>query len=124
VSEAPELVSRAWLRHGPWGMFGWAEPGLLVGRAGRISFISEEGPRFETDRSAARASWPWWEFGAGVHLTVDSRIYRISLVRPPNADDVQVSEGGPITRAGFDPTGISTIGEGLESGGSWKEYLA
>ena len=37
---------------------------------------------------------------------------------------VQVSEGGPITRAGFDPTGISTIGEGLESGGSWKEYLA
>ena len=77
-----EGVFKAWLRHGPKGMFGGTEPGLLTAREGRVSFATRQETVFEADRSEIRVNWPWWEFGGGVHLTVSGKTYRLSLIEP------------------------------------------
>src|SRR6266567_3449090 len=78
------LVSPAWLRHGPKGMFGGAEPGLLIAReGGRISFVTQTEKVFEAERHEIGVNWPWWEFfGAGVHLKVAGKTYRLSFGEP------------------------------------------
>jgi hypothetical protein len=120
------LVSPAWLRHGPFGMFGSVEPGLLIAReGGRISFVTQKERVFEAQRPEIGVSWPWWEFGAGVHLKVAGKMYRLSLARPPSAPDIDVGERGGLasTLAGLDPTGISSLGRAFASGKAWRSYL-
>ena len=121
------LVSPAWLRHGPKGMFGRVEPGLLIARErGRISFVTQTEKVFEAERHEIDVNWPWWESGAGVHLKVAGKTCRLSLARPPNASDINLSERGwqvsPL--AGLvDETGISSLGRAFKSGKEWKSYL-
>lgn len=121
------LVSPAWLRHGPMGMFGYAEPGLLIARTGgRISYVTQKGRIFEAERHEIGVNWPWWEFGAGVHLKVAGQTYRLSLARPPRTPDVDLSERGglrSILTTLVDPTGISSLGRAFASGKAWKSYL-
>src|SRR5213082_1651954 len=112
------LVSPAWLRHGPKGMFGSVEPGLLIAReGGRISFVTQAEKVFEAERHEIDVNWPWWEFGAGVHLKVAGKTYRLSLARPPNAADINLGERGGLvsTLAPLDETGISSIPGALAS---------
>lgn len=93
------LVSPAWLRHGPKGMFGGAEPGLLIAREGeRISFVTQKEKVFEAERHEIGVNWPWWEFGAGVHLKMAGKTYRLSLARPPHTPDINLSERGGSSR--------------------------
>lgn len=125
-AEGARLVSKAWLRHGPKGMFGGVDPGLLIGRNGRVSFVTTKKETvFDADLHQVRANWPWWEFGGGVHITVAGQIYRLSLVRPPNEEDIELEGSGRLSTAlaGFDETGITSIGEGLAAGNDWKTYL-
>jgi hypothetical protein len=125
--DAAALVSKAWLRHGPKGMFGSVDPGLLIGRDGRVAFTTTKKETvFDADVHEVRANWPWWEFGGGVHITVAGQIYRLSLVRPPNAEDVELEGSGGLgaALAGVDETGITSIGEALAAGDDWKIYLA
>jgi hypothetical protein len=120
------LVSRAWLRHGPMGMFGRVEPGLLIAReGGRISFVTQTEKVFEAERHEIGVNWPWWEFGAGVHLKVAGKTYRLSLARPPRAADINLGERGGLVSMliGRDFTGISSIGGALADGKAWKSYL-
>jgi hypothetical protein len=123
-SEGAALVSKAWLRHGPKGMFGSVDPGLLIGRNGRVSFITtKKETLFDADLHDVRANWPWWEFGGGVHIRVAGQIYRLSLVRPPNEEDIELEGTSTSALAGLDETGITSIGEGLAAGSDWKGYL-
>jgi hypothetical protein len=93
-------------------MFGRVEPGLLIAlEGGSISFATQTETVFGADRNEIGVNWPWWEFGAGVHLRVAGKIYRLSLTRPPNGADI-------------DFTGIGSIGAALASGKAWKKYLA
>ena len=119
------LVSRAWLRHGPKGMFGSVEPGLLIAREGRISFVTQTEKVFEAERHEIGVNWPWWEFGAGMHLKVAGKTYRLSLARPPNTPDINLSERGGLvsTLAALDSTRISSLGRAFASGKAWKSYL-
>ncbi len=120
------LISPAWLRHGPFGMFGSVEPGLLIAReGGRISFLAQKEKVFEAIRRDIGVSWPWWEFGAGVHLKVADKTYRLSLARPPSAPDIDLGERGGLasTLASLDPTGISSLGRAFASGKAWKNSL-
>ena len=113
------LVSPAWLRHGPGGMFGGVEPGLLIAREdGRISFVTRKERVFEAERQEIGVNWPWWEFGAGVHLKVADKIYRLSLARPPHAPNVNLGDRGWLASRliGLDPTGISSLGRAFASG--------
>lgn len=62
-SSGPEraitLVSPAWLRHRPKGMFGGTEPGLLVAREGGIiSFVTQRRKVFEAERHEIGVNWP------------------------------------------------------------------
>lgn len=123
------LVSPAWLRHGPMGMFGSVEPGLLIATAaGRISFVTQNERIFDADRREIGVNWPWWEFGAGVHLKVMGKTYRLSLARPPNAPDINLGERGlasTLTSLGFlDPTGITSLGRAFANGEAWKNYFS
>ena len=117
------LVSPAWLRHGPWGMFGSVEPGLLIATAaGKISFVTQKERVFEADRREIGINWPWWEFGAGVHLKVMGKTYRLSLARPPDAPDINL---GDFSWLGFlDPTGITSLGRAFANGEAWKNYFS
>jgi hypothetical protein len=108
-------------------MFGGVDPGLLIGRSGRVSFVTtKQETVFDADLHEVRANWPWWEFGGGVHITVAGQIYRLSLVRPPNAEDIELEGSGGVGSAwaGLDETGITSIADGLAAGKDWKGYLA
>jgi hypothetical protein len=98
--ESVSLESVAWLRH---GMFGGSDRGMLTAREGRVNFATV----FEADRHEIRVSWPWWEFGAGVHLAVSGKIYRLSFIRPN--DDASTSSG--------------SMGEARAAGKAWKAYF-
>ena len=120
------LVSPAWLRHGPGGMFGSVEPGLLIAReGGAISFVSAGKKVFEAERHEIDVNWPWWEFGAGVHLKVAGTMYRLSLARPPSASDINVGEKRRVlsTLVFRDRTGISSLGRAFASGKAWKSSI-
>ena len=119
------LVSRAWLRHGPKGMFGSVEPGLMIAREGRISFVTQTEKVFEAERQEIGVNWPWWEFGAGMHLKMAGKTYRLSLARPPNAPGIDLGERSGLVSAlaALDSTGISSIGRAFASGKAWKSYL-
>ena len=62
----------------------------------RVSFVTRDGPVFEADRAEIKARWPGWEFGGGVHLRVDGKIYRLSLARPPPATDMDDAKPAPV----------------------------
>ena len=55
ADEAVVLVTRAWLRHGPKGMFGRVVPGLLIASdRGIVSFATHSGTVFAAERNAIR----------------------------------------------------------------------
>jgi hypothetical protein len=80
------LESKAWLRHGFKGLGLTTKPALLTARGGRVNFATAGGTVFEADRHEIRVNWPWWEMGAGVHLTVSGKIYRLTFVRPQESE--------------------------------------
>jgi hypothetical protein len=88
-------------------MFGRVEQGLLTAREGRVSFATREGTAFEADRPEIRVNWPWWEFGAGVHLTVSGKTYRLSFARPPEDEN----------------SGLVSLPAARAAGKAWKDYL-
>lgn len=126
------LVSLVWLRGGSKGIYGGTAPGLLIAReGGRISFVTQTEKVFEAEGHEIGVNWPWWEFfGAGVHLKVAGKTYRLSFGEPHDFE-------GPVMgkrererlvstlagRAGLDFTGISSIDEALASAKAWKSYL-
>lgn len=105
--EGDSLVSMAWLRHGPKGMFGGSDQGQLIGREGRVSFATGRATVFEAHRHEIRANWPWWEFGAGIHLTVSDKTYRLSFARPAEGENANLGSI-PAARA---------------AGKAWKAYF-
>jgi hypothetical protein len=105
--EGVSLVSIAWLRRGPKGMFGGSDQGQLIGREGRVSFTTGRATVFEADRHEIRANWPWWEFGAGMHLTVSGKTYRLSFIQPVEDENAHLGSI-PAARA---------------AGKAWKAYF-
>jgi hypothetical protein len=103
--EGVSLASTAWLRK---GMFGGSDQGQLIGREGRVSFSTGRATVFEADRHEIRANWPWWEFGAGMHLTMSGKTYRLSFARPPEG------EGN---------SGLGSIPGARAAGKAWKAYF-
>jgi len=127
--EPGKLSSKAWLQHGPKGMFGPSEVGILLAIGDRVSFVTPKGSVFEADRAEIRVDWPWWEGGGGVHLTVGSKIYRLALARPKNATDVDASWLELL----FSPAhgelgeaigGIGEVFKGRAAGKAWKAYFS
>lgn len=115
------LASPAWLRHGPKGMFGSMEAGLLIAReGGSISFVTQKEKVFEAERHAIGVQWPWWEFGGGVHLKVAGKIYRLSLASPARLAIPSGGIGGQVSALG---SNLDSISGALKSGKEWKSYL-
>jgi hypothetical protein len=105
--EVVSLESIAWLRTGPKGLFGGAAQGLLTAQYGRVSFATRQKTVFEADRTEIRVNWPWWEFGAGVHLKVSGKTHRLSFAPPPEGED----------------SGLSSLPAARAAGKAWKAYL-
>jgi len=123
---AGELSSKAWLRHGPKGLFGPTDAGVLFAVGDRVGFLTRNGPVFEVERAEVRVNWPWWEFGGGVHLTVGGKIYRLSLARPPRAADIDESALKSVlssSELSEMVVNIRSIFEGRASGRAWKAYF-
>jgi hypothetical protein len=121
-----ELSSKAWLRHGPKGLFGPTDAGVLFAVGGQLGFLTRNGPVFQVDRAEVRVKWPWWEFGGGVHLTVGGKIYRLSLARPPRAADIDESALKSVLSASElneMVTNLRSIFEGRAGGKAWKAYF-
>ena len=127
-----ELVSLVWIWRGLKGIHGGTEPGLLIAReGGRISFVTQTEKVFEAERHEIGVNWPWWEFfGAGVHLKVAGKTYRLSFSEPRDYEDPGMGKrererlvSTLAGRAGLDFTGISSIDEALASAKAWKSYL-
>lgn len=101
---AERLRTTAWLLVG----LSRSVPGELSAGQGRLSFRGADGTRFDAALAdLSHIEFPWYYFGAGVHLTVAGRRYRLGFVRP-------TSEAGSI----FD------IGEGRRIGKVWKRVLS
>ena len=117
-----EFSSQAWLRHGPKGMFGSAEPGILIARGDNVSFVTRNGPLFEAGRAEIQVNWPWWEFDAGVHLTVGGKIYRLSFARPARGAQLD-----PAAAAAELHGAIIDVRDAFKTratGKVWKAYFA
>jgi hypothetical protein len=129
--ETPRLSSKAWLRHGPKGLFGPTDPGLLVALGDRVSFVTRDGPVFEADRAQIVVTWPRSEFGGGVYLTVNGKIYRLSLARPPHAAEMDHALRSAISEFALENlsdwysvgAGFHDVHEGRASGKAWKAYF-
>jgi hypothetical protein len=128
--ESGKLSSKAWLQHGPKGMFGPSEAGILLAMGDWVSFITPDGPVFEADRVEIRVNWPWWEGGGGVHLTVGSKIYRLALARPRNAPPDPDESWSKLL---FSPShgeigeaigGIGEVFKARATGKAWKAYFS
>jgi hypothetical protein len=123
---AVELSSKAWLRHGPKGLFGPTDAGVLFAVGDQLGFLTRNGPVFQIDRAEVRVNWPWWEFGGGVHLTVEGKIYRLSLARPPRAADIDESALKSVlssSELSEMVVNLRSIFEGRASGKAWKAYF-
>jgi hypothetical protein len=123
---AAEFSSKAWLRHGPKGLFGPTDAGILFAAGDQSGFLTRRGPVFRVDRADVRVNWPWWEFGGGVHLTVEGKIYRLSLARPPRAGDIDESALKSLlssSELSEMVVNLRSIFEGRASGKAWKAYF-
>ena len=133
--EVRKLSSNAWLRHGPKGLFGPTDSGMLLAIGDRVSFVTKQGPVFEGDRSEVEVVWPRSEFGGGAHLTVRGRIYRLALVRPKGAPEFDKTSRENLSQAAREIvadllwdgssslTGFGDIHKGRASAKDWKAYF-
>ncbi len=127
----PELISKAWnmrMLNQAW------DAGVLLATEGRVCFMTRSGPLFEADKQDVKATWPWYYFGGGVHLTVGGKGYRIYFTPPQGADfdlsDFMQALPQQVTPyiAGLNVlvVGIKAgreIVEGVRSTKAWREYL-
>ena len=135
AQEGRKLSSNAWLRHGPKGLFGPTDPGMLLAIGDRVSFVTKKGPVFEADRSEVKVVWPRSEFGGGVHLSVGGQIYRLALVRPRGAPEFDKTSRENLSQAAREMvadllwdgssalTGFGDIHQGRASATDWKAYF-
>ena len=135
-TQEPKLASNAWLRHGPKGMFGPQEPGMLTAVGNRVSFVTKNGPVFEANRADIGVNWPRSEFGGGVHLTVGGKVYRLALVKPKGVPEFDKTAKENLSEAARDALvdfasevagelfQLRYVARGRESGKAWKEYFA
>lgn len=76
-----ELITPAWRMK---RLTQVCDPGLLIGKKGRVYFITLSGDVFfQADKQDVKAKWPWWKWGGRVRLTVGGKVYRIHF-RPPS----------------------------------------
>src|SRR5205807_2278250 len=82
-SEQP-IRSRVWILRGLGN-----SPAVMTLAKGHLALTSEEGAVFDAPLAEVREiKFPWYYFGGGVKLTVGTKRYRISFVRPNGAQDV------------------------------------
>jgi len=75
-----DVETEAWLLNGMTGTM----PGHLRLAGGRFTFVSIYGePVFDAPLSSVgNVKVPWYYFGGGMKLTIDTEPYRLSFVRP------------------------------------------
>ena len=98
------LRTPVWLLRGFTGF----DAGVLELAEGRLAFTTAHGRVFAVWLSEVTdVKFPWYYFGGGVHLTIDTQQYRMSFVRPTGA-------GGTLL----------DLGPGLKAGRAWRAALA
>jgi hypothetical protein len=119
------------LRTPAWQLIGLtrSEPGVLELINGSLAFTTEEGRLFHASLAdVTNVHFPWYYFGGGVKLTVGSRRYRLSFVRPNDETDIpgrlmaRSQDGGAaaLLTAGRK---VRDIGEGRRAGRAWRAAL-
>jgi hypothetical protein len=132
----PEVPSVGWVLATPaWLMSGWGctVAGVLVAGDGRLSFLTEEGLRFDVPvTEVTDVTWPWHWFGGGVRLHAAGVPYKITFVLPAGAAEPAPSlmEAGMsrvATVAGAVPphplAGSRDVRHGRCAARLWKEVL-
>jgi hypothetical protein len=120
------------LRTPSWQLIGLTRsvPGLLEITPNHLSFTTDEGPVFRVPLSeVSDVRFPWYYFGGGVKFTARTARYRISFVRPNDAEDLserllaRTQFGGPIAlmTAGRK---FSDIRKGRLIGKRWRAAFA
>jgi hypothetical protein len=95
-----------------------SEPGVLTLSGGRLSFVANDGPRFEAAVDRVAVKYPWYYFGGGCKVTLPGGVtHRISFVKPNGAGDA----AGDLIDAGQK---LSDIGAGRRAGKAWRAALA
>lgn len=135
TTKKAKLASNVWLRHGPGGMFGWQEPGRLAADGDQVRFVTKEGVVFEANRADIGVKFPKSEFGGGVHLTVEGKVYRLALVKPKGVPEFGKTANENLSEAARDVlidsvselagaiSDVWHIPEGRAAGKAWKEYF-
>ena len=81
------------LRTVAWRLIGLtrSEPGVLELKSQHLTFETDEQQYFRTPLSEVRdVRFPWYYFGGGVKFRVGEAKYRLSFVRPNNAEDLSL----------------------------------
>lgn len=104
-------------------------PGRLHLEANTISFVYDDGDvLFRAPLSEVREIvFPWYYFGGGCKLTVEGVRYRLSFVRPNDADDAMDRLAAGAGDAGAVYSQVAgkfiDIGSGRAAGRVWEEVL-
>ncbi len=128
VSPDRPIRSQVWILRGLGN-----SPAVMTLVAGRLTLTSEQGAVFDTPLADVKEiKFPWYYFGGGVKLSVDSTRYRISFVRPNGAQDVpgrlladaRAGATSALAAAGEVYAKYRDISEGRSAGKAWKEALS
>lgn len=119
------LVTDAWQLQGLTRSL----PGRLCLKANVLSFTDDDGDLlFRAALKAVRdIVFPWYYFGGGCKLTVDGVRYRLSFVRPNDAEDAMDRLTARVGDAGAVYSQVAgkfvDIGSGRAAGRAWRQAL-
>lgn len=117
------FASEAWLLIG----LTRTESGRLEWKNGRLRLATGAGTVFDVaPGEVAALSFPWYYFGGGAKLTARGKRYRLSFVRPNDADHAigrGVGEAGNPVALLIAALKITDVRNGRRLGRRWRETL-
>lgn len=122
-----QIVSKVWQMHGALVV---ATPGLLIFDNGIVSFVTEEGEKFNVPLPEIKEiKWPFLQFGYGFNATVNGQKYKFTFMKPntaPNLDDSTLTQLSRITTWGRGVDSVATLanmGKDKKTAKQWKALL-
>jgi hypothetical protein len=141
-TNSSELITPAWRVIALAGLLVGADAGFMIAAEGKVYFLWKN-PKmrrnwdilFAADKQDVKAEWPWHYFGAGVQLTIESKVYKIHFIQPNGAEPIK-ADWSDVADLDILPPEIRALALPLAAYGlyrdvkearsnakAWREYL-
>jgi len=142
-TDSSELITPAWRVTALAGILLGSDAGFMIAAKGKVYFLWKN-PRmrhnwdilFAADKQDVKAEWPRHYFGAGVRLTIDSKVYIIHFIQPNGAKPITEFDWNDVASGDILPPVIRALAlplaaydlyrdakEARRNARTWREYL-